>query len=279
MLLPFFSESPTRAQQWGFLLLSILIVGLAYFLQRKPDVPDSLPPTWPNWDSVLVAVPASCILPDSFELKPSPFNPNTVSDSALRRMGLRHKVVQTWMNYRNKGGHFYKAEQVQRLYALHDTEFKQLAPFIRIPETNNIAQKQDIKPILLNQADTAALSTLPGIGSKRAEAIVQYREALGGFVQKEQLLEISIIDTATFQRIEPFLIIRTKALRCFNLNEVTWAEFKTHPYFKGELGREILAWRKAKNYHIENLEELMEIKAMDGKIFRKIAPYLSLSKP
>ncbi|MBU3676226.1 MAG: helix-hairpin-helix domain-containing protein [Chitinophagaceae bacterium] len=74
------------------------------------------------------------------------------------------------------------------------------------------------------------------------------------------------------------LILQTKTVRCFNLNEVTWAEFKTHPYFKGELGREILAWRKAKNYHIENLDELTELKAMDGKIFRKIAPYLSLSK-
>ncbi|MBU3736146.1 MAG: helix-hairpin-helix domain-containing protein [Methylobacterium sp.] len=152
MQFPFFSESPTRAQQGGFLLLFLIIVGLACFLHHEPDAPNSLPPTWPNWDSVLVGVPASCILPDSFQLKPFPFNPNTVSDSALRRMGLRYKVVQTWMNYRNKGGHFYKAEQVQRLYALHDTEYRQLAPFIRIPETNTFTSKQAIKPILLNQA-------------------------------------------------------------------------------------------------------------------------------
>lgn len=279
MKFPFFTESPTRAQRLGILLASTLIIGLCLYLQRQPEVPSSLPPQWPQWDTALLLVDVKTLLPDSFKLAPFAFDPNTVSDTALRHMGLRHKVIKTWMNYRQKGGRFYKPEQVKRLYALHDTEYSQLAPFIRIAKTAPQWTPHSIKPIALNEADTSQLSTLPGIGSKRAQAIVQYREALGGYIEKAQLLEISIIDSATYLRIIPYITIQKKNIRTINLNEVTWSEFKAHPYFKGALGHEILNWRKSKNYQIDKLDDLTELKAVDGEIFRKIVPYLSLKKP
>lgn len=43
---------------------------------------------------------------------------------------------------------------------------------------------------------------LIGIGSKKAEAIVQYREKFGKFTAAEQLLEVKGIGKATLEKIE-----------------------------------------------------------------------------
>ncbi len=42
----------------------------------------------------------------------------------------------------------------------------------------------------INTADADTLSTLKGIGAKKAEAIIAWREANGGFTSVEQLLEV-----------------------------------------------------------------------------------------
>jgi competence ComEA-like helix-hairpin-helix protein len=193
-------------------------------------------------------------------------------------MGLRNKVVQTWLHYREKGGRFNTPEQVKKLYALRDTEYAQLAAFIRIDKVAT-KQEQKLSPIELNTADTTALNTLPGIAQKRALAIIRYREQLGGFYTPHQLLEVWGIDSPLFNKIKGRLTINTKHIKPLPLLEITWNEFKQHPYFSGEMGRQILAWRKTKNYHIESLNELTEIKIVDSILFRKIVPYLSLEKP
>jgi competence protein ComEA len=48
-----------------------------------------------------------------------------------------------------------------------------------------------VTPIDLNQADVAALDTLPGIGPVLAQRIVEWREQNGPFASLDQLLEVS----------------------------------------------------------------------------------------
>lgn len=273
---PFFSEPPSRTQRLGmWLACGIIALSIVVrFVAKQPTnkMADSNA-AWPHWDSLLSEVVAN----DSIVLHPFPFNPNTVTEQQLKQMGLRNKVIQTWLHYRNKGGHFYTPEQVKRLYALRDSEYVQLASYIRI---NNIPKEQheNRPPVDLNTADTTALNSLPGIGQKRALAIIRYREQLGGFYTTQQLLEVWSIDTPVFNKIKARLRVNPKHIKPLLLLDITWNEFKQHPYFSGELGRQILSWRKAKNYHIESLNELTEIKAVDSVLFRKIVPYLSLKK-
>ena len=42
----------------------------------------------------------------------------------------------------------------------------------------------------LNKADVKALSSLPGIGAKKAEAIISYRELNGDFNSVEELMNV-----------------------------------------------------------------------------------------
>ena len=79
---------------------------------------------------------------------------------------------------------------------------------IRIPyigETLGIAEE---KLVDINKAGVEELCTIPGIGEARATAIIEYREASGGFKEIEELKNISGIKDATFNKIKPYVCVR-----------------------------------------------------------------------
>jgi comEA protein len=62
-------------------------------------------------------------------------------------------------------------------------------------------------PIDLNTATVEQLKTLKGIGQKKAEAIIAWREANGGFKSVDQLTEVKGIGEKTLEKLRPFLKI------------------------------------------------------------------------
>ncbi len=60
-----------------------------------------------------------------------------------------------------------------------------------------------LKQIDLNSASLDQLSTLPGIGEKKAEAILEYRTEKGGFTSVEELKEVKGIGDRLFEKIKP----------------------------------------------------------------------------
>lgn len=64
-----------------------------------------------------------------------------------------------------------------------------------------------IQPISLNRATQAELETLPGIGEKKAQAILAYRDAHGRFRTCEELLEVEGIGEATLEGLLPYLTL------------------------------------------------------------------------
>lgn len=55
--------------------------------------------------------------------------------------------------------------------------------------------------ISLNSATAAELQTLPGVGEKTAQAIIQHRDATGGFSSVDDLLEVKGIGPSKFAQI------------------------------------------------------------------------------
>ena len=60
-------------------------------------------------------------------------------------------------------------------------------------------------PVYLNDATLDDLRRLPGVGPKRAMAIVDLRTKLGGFRQIEDLLRVKGIGRATLKKLRPLV--------------------------------------------------------------------------
>lgn len=60
-----------------------------------------------------------------------------------------------------------------------------------------LALAQQLAPINVNTADAELLAELPGIGPTRAEAIIEERDANGGFESADDLTRVSGIGEAT----------------------------------------------------------------------------------
>jgi competence protein ComEA len=61
--------------------------------------------------------------------------------------------------------------------------------------------------VVLNLATATELLRLPGVGAKRAEAIVQLRQRLGRFKRPSDLLRIKGIGPRTLERMLPHLVV------------------------------------------------------------------------
>ncbi|MBK7588910.1 MAG: helix-hairpin-helix domain-containing protein [Bacteroidetes bacterium] len=213
----------------------------------------------------------------STPLTPFPFDPNSLDSLGFVKLGLRSKLIHTLLNYRNKGGRFYNKESVKRIYGMQDTEYVQLAPFIKIENENQFEKyKKDVMIVELNTADTSQLIQLKGIGSKLSMNIVQYRSQLGGFVHVNQLKEVYGISKETFAMIKPSIKVNNAHIQKINLNAATLYEINKHPYLKGEIANAIVEYRKKQHYHIANIQQLKEIELINEEIFRKIAPYITI---
>lgn len=73
------------------------------------------------------------------------------------------------------------------------------------PETDETPQIS--YPIDLNTATKEELMTLPRIGEKTAQKILDYREAYGRFAVIEQLMDVAGIGEATFEGLKDMVTV------------------------------------------------------------------------
>ena len=62
--------------------------------------------------------------------------------------------------------------------------------------------------ININVADVAELTLLPGIGEKKAQAIIDYREEYGSYQTIEDLMNVSGIGQKTFDKLSSMISIQ-----------------------------------------------------------------------
>jgi competence protein ComEA len=65
--------------------------------------------------------------------------------------------------------------------------------------------------VILNLAGPAELQRLPGVGAKRAAAIVELRQRIGRFRRPSDLLRIKGIGPRTLERMLPMLVLDADA--------------------------------------------------------------------
>ncbi|KAA6310390.1 hypothetical protein EZS27_038298, partial [termite gut metagenome] len=193
----------------------------------------------------------------------TPFDPNTADSLTFLRLGLSPRTASNIIRYRIKGGRFRKPEDFKKIYGLTPEQYARLLPYISIQKSfdkkkntfQSIVKSEPVRKPLpiavkyplgtvidLNQADTAELKKIPGIGSGIATSIVHYRKKLGGFYSINQLEEIHL---STLQFAEWFSVATDGIVR-INLNETGIERLRAHPYFNFYQAKAIVEYRKKK---------------------------------
>ena len=161
------------------------------------------------------------------------FNPNTVTEDELCRLGFSPKQAASIAEYRNKGGKFRRKSDFARSFVVSDSIYKRLEPYIDIPLID------------LNLADSAAFDTLPGIGGWFASKMVEYRKELGGYSYKEQLMDIWKFDREKYDNLSDLITIDETHIRPYPLWTHPVDSLRLHPYIRNyETARAIVLFRE-----------------------------------
>lgn len=197
------------------------------------------------------------------------FNPNNATTGQLEQLGLTVHQANTIKNYTAKGGRFYHASDLKKIYGITDSDYMHLAPYINIPEGS-------IKPkivIELNLSDSAGLTTVEGIGPAFAKRILSYRERLGGFIHKEQLKEVFGVDELKYKEIAPQVKVDSGRIRKININTISFDKLRLMPYLNYKQVNALVEYRKQHGDYIA-INDLKNIAIIDEQILRKIEPYI-----
>ena len=76
--------------------------------------------------------------------------------------------------------------------------------------TSKPAAATAASPVNLNTATVAQIATLPGVGQKAAERIVEYRQKNGGFKKIEELMNVKGIGEKSFLKLKALITVTEK---------------------------------------------------------------------
>lgn len=222
--------------------------------------------------------------------KLSAFDPNTADSTLLLSLGLQPWQVRSIYRYRAKGGIYRQPSDFARLYGLTVKQYKELLPYIHISDeykpaaevygrTDAVKSGRDtlrypvkLQPgqyVTLDDADTASLRKVPGIGRYYASRIVRYRNDLGGYVSVAQLSEIEGIPEAALS----YFRVTGGAVRKLNLNRLTLNELKHHPYINFYQARRIIDYRRLKG-PLHSIDDLRLLKDFSQRDIERLRPYV-----
>jgi competence protein ComEA len=211
------------------------------------------------------------------------FNPNHLTADDWKRLGFSEKQIRSIQNYESKGGTFRSKDDLKKMYAIREEEFRRIEPFIVIPDPKK-AYRHDTyetktRPVVrldIGTADSVELEKLPMVGTYLAQKIYNYRDKLGGFYSITQLKEVRGLRDSVFQILLPRLVLKDSTnLRRMNLNTVDYSELNKHPYIDNTIANVIISYRKQHGAFNE-VDDLRKVALVDAELYRKIAPYLKV---
>jgi len=209
------------------------------------------------------------------------FDPNEYTHEDWMYLGLSEKQTNVIMRFLNHK--LYTNEALKKIYVLPDTVYHLIKDSTVYPahifdEKETFVKKKSpsINTILeLNTIDSLELISINGIGPFYASQIINYRNKLGGFYKREQLMEIWKMKEETYQILMESLIIDTSTLQKIHLNTVSFEKLKNHPYLSYSQANSIVKMRTQLG-RFDSISSIKKSKLINDDTFLRVRPYLSL---
>lgn len=210
-----------------------------------------------------------------FRKPPKAFDPNQYGINDWQKLGLSKRQAEVVVKFCERG--VYDVSDIQKIFVI-PTELHALIQDSMLFPTKPDRLVKDFQPrtisvVEINTADTSELKELPGIGDYFASKIIEYRNRLGGFYHKEQLLEVYRMKSEIYDKILPYVHIDTLRIRKINLNTADYNTLKAHPYIDHQVANSIVKMRQQRGT-FSKIGELKQSKVITDSLFLKIKPYV-----
>ena len=209
------------------------------------------------------------------------FDPNEYTHKDWMYLGLSERQTNVIMSFLNHK--IYTNEALKKIYVLPETVYHLIKDSTVYPahifdEKETFVKKKSpsiTKFLELNTIDSLELISINGIGPFYASQIINYRNKLGGFYKREQLMEIWKMKEETYQILMESLIIDTSTLQKIHLNTVSFEKLKNHPYLSYSQANSIVKMRTQLG-RFDSISSIKKSKLINDDTFLRVRPYLSL---
>ena len=235
------------------------------------------------------------------------FDPNTVDSLTLIGFGLKDWKVRNFLHYRAAGKVFRSADEMGKTHGWTEEDVEKLRGYVRVGKeyererlfgkteknrTKSEADRKDgerwerrkeehqtkasnkfhaLTKVDVNTADTALMRRIPGVGERISEAIVAYRERLGGYYSVEQLMEIKIVSP---ELLEWFEVSSSSDVRKIPVNRASFQALNGHPYISYEQTKALLQFVRLYG-KVKDEQALLATGIFTKEEVERLRPYLS----
>ena len=200
--------------------------------------------------------------------EPRLFNPNYINYERGFRLGMSPEEVDRLLEFRTQDKYVNSAAEFQKITGISDSLLHSMSPYFKFPEWTQLSNRVESreKPVLkkvdLNKATYNDLVALKGIGDYFANAVLNEREKLGGFVSVEQLQYIKGLRPEAVTLLKQSTFIKNKpAIVKVNINTASREELIQIPYITSYIAREIVVLRSKEDRPLrkEDLEKISSL--------------------
>lgn len=146
------------------------------------------------------------------------FDPNTVSRQELIALGVPAPIALRIDKYREKGGKFFKKEDLKKIYGFPEATYARLEPYIELAGDRDRQAAYEAGypereiPRFNFDPNTAAATELQQLGlpSKVIQNIVKYREKGGKFKYREDVARIYGMPENLYAALSPYIQLPSK---------------------------------------------------------------------
>lgn len=236
--------------------------------------------------------------------KPYLVNINTATSRQLQELsGIGESKAAAIIEYREMHGGFSDISELLNVSGVGESIFEKIRDHITVgdvppkettsPETSKPSPTASTAPaqipvVNINTASIEELQQLPGIGSAKAMAIVQYRSVFGDFTDINEIKNVNGIGESVFEGIRDHITVGNVSPRPIentpqapeepeeiyvDLNTATKSELCKLPGIGEVKAQAIIDYREA-NGDFYSIEEIKNVSGIGDKTFESIREYI-----